>query len=257
MCAQMVTPGYRVVLEANGQPYEYHTNRDGSQAVLANEVGAPKDVVIEWTDQTQACQKVSVGANTVGLGDCQGNITSNAVLEPTREAELTAIAASWKPFVLKLEQGEVNFRGTGQVDATPEEQRSVYEWMKLVHDEAVAGRGSAGAGVALSWHREGGIAGFCDDLMIYMTGFAYPTSCKGGGAKALGRLRLSVDQLAQVYTWMNSFQAVHFEQEDGATADSMREQVVFNGTGLRAPSLEDKQAMLMLAQDLQAETIKP
>ena len=30
MCAMVITPGYKVVLEANGQQYEYHTNESGS-----------------------------------------------------------------------------------------------------------------------------------------------------------------------------------------------------------------------------------
>ncbi len=35
MCALVITPGYRVILEANGQQYEYHTNAGGDVARLA------------------------------------------------------------------------------------------------------------------------------------------------------------------------------------------------------------------------------
>ena len=35
MCTQVIVPGYRVVLEANGQRYIYHTNANGSQVILA------------------------------------------------------------------------------------------------------------------------------------------------------------------------------------------------------------------------------
>jgi hypothetical protein len=34
VCAEVITPGYRIILEANGQTYEYHTD-GGPQAVLA------------------------------------------------------------------------------------------------------------------------------------------------------------------------------------------------------------------------------
>jgi 23S rRNA (guanine2445-N2)-methyltransferase / 23S rRNA (guanine2069-N7)-methyltransferase len=34
-------------------------------------------------------------------------------------------------------------------------------------------------------HREGGIAGFCDDLTVYVTGYAYLSSCKGNVADLL------------------------------------------------------------------------
>jgi hypothetical protein len=35
MCAQVITPGYKVVLSANGNQYEFHTNADGSSIVQA------------------------------------------------------------------------------------------------------------------------------------------------------------------------------------------------------------------------------
>jgi hypothetical protein len=35
MCTMVITPGYRVVLEANGKQYEYHTNETGDVVRLA------------------------------------------------------------------------------------------------------------------------------------------------------------------------------------------------------------------------------
>jgi hypothetical protein len=35
-CAQVVTPGYRVILSANGQTYEFHTNQSGVTVELAS-----------------------------------------------------------------------------------------------------------------------------------------------------------------------------------------------------------------------------
>jgi hypothetical protein len=35
MCAMVITPGYRVVLEAEGKQYEYHTNASGDVVKLA------------------------------------------------------------------------------------------------------------------------------------------------------------------------------------------------------------------------------
>ena len=36
MCTMVVTPGYRVVLEANGKQYEFHTNESGDVVRLAS-----------------------------------------------------------------------------------------------------------------------------------------------------------------------------------------------------------------------------
>jgi hypothetical protein len=35
MCTMVITPGYRVILEADGKQYEYHTNASGSAVRLA------------------------------------------------------------------------------------------------------------------------------------------------------------------------------------------------------------------------------
>ncbi len=35
MCAMVITPGYRVILEADGKQYEYHTNESGDAVKLA------------------------------------------------------------------------------------------------------------------------------------------------------------------------------------------------------------------------------
>jgi hypothetical protein len=38
MCAQVITPGFRVTLEVNGQQYEVHTDETGTNIRFANEV---------------------------------------------------------------------------------------------------------------------------------------------------------------------------------------------------------------------------
>jgi len=42
MCSQIVTSGFRIVLEANGKQVEYHTNQDGSSVV-------PATVALTWS----------------------------------------------------------------------------------------------------------------------------------------------------------------------------------------------------------------
>ena len=42
MCSQVVTPGFRITLEANGKQVEYHTNQDGSKVV-------PATVALTWS----------------------------------------------------------------------------------------------------------------------------------------------------------------------------------------------------------------
>ncbi len=138
-CAQMITPGFKIMLQANGQTYEYHTNQSGSAIVL------------------------------------------------------------------------------------------------------VPGPLPRGQQVVISYHREGGIAGFCDDVIIYITGKAKITSCKFN--KETG-ITLTAAQMATVSQWQKAFKGFDYEHTDPATADAMTVTLQFTGNGQAQPSDADIQTML-------------
>jgi hypothetical protein len=135
-CIQVITPGFRIVLEADGARYEYHTDADGSVVVLA----------------------------------------------------------------------------TG-----------------------------------LTWHREGGIAGFCDNLVISLSGETFARGCEpdvSGEPAALTQAER--DQLDQ---WMASFGVVNVVmKDDPAVSDAMSVALTLNGFGTGRPTEADKQAMVDFAQ---------
>ncbi len=139
MCAQVITPGYRVMLEARGQRYEYRTNLDGT---VVNQ--APEQVLSD---------------------------------------------------------------------------------------------------VALAWHRDGGIAGFCDELTVYQTGESVAFSCKGGTSEELAQAPLEPAEMEKLNDWTARLVSFEFTQTDPAKADAMTVRVVFMGNGATAPSDADKQAM--------------
>ncbi len=141
MCAQVITPGFKIVLEANGRPYEYHTDA-GGRAVVA----------------------------------------------------MTA------------------------------------------------------ASVTLTWHREGGIAGFCDDLNVYLSGKAIASSCQSGETYPEGTLTEA--ELGQLYDWSARFGALAVEMKDPAAADAMTVILTFNGSGYAEPTEADKQAMSAWAGEI-------
>ena len=148
-----------------------------------------------------------------------------------RVAELEQFTGLYAPLEGETAAGIVAFRGAGQVLATPAEMRMLAEWGKLVYDEAVSGRSGAAWSLAFSWHREGGIAGFCDDIGVYLTGEAIVTSCQGSSLPELGRPRLDSQQLANLYAWVDSLAPFEIEWTDPATADAMTIHLVFAGQG--------------------------
>ena len=65
------------------------------------------------------------------------------------------------------------------------------EFASAIYREIQAGGTAAQWG--LGWQREGGIAGFCNNLLVYRSGVALATSCKGTGSARLGSAYLNPD----------------------------------------------------------------
>jgi hypothetical protein len=105
----------------------------------------------------------------------------------------------------------------------------------------------------LSWHREGGIAGFCDDLLVYNSGAADTAVCQGGSAQKTTQYALSAAQLEQLQAWLAQYQAFQLEQTDPTTADAMTIRMSFSGAGTTVPTDTDKQEILDFAAALYAE----
>ena len=52
MCTDVVTPGFRIMLTANGQQFEIHTNQDGSSVIDAAQQLALLDFVVQMSDHS-------------------------------------------------------------------------------------------------------------------------------------------------------------------------------------------------------------
>jgi hypothetical protein len=108
---------------------------------------------------------------------------------------------------------------------------------------------------SLAWHREGGIAGFCDDLLISGFGQAQATSCRTGEAYPAGALTAA--EQAQLDEWSRDFSAVVIEQVDPAAADGMTVMLTFSGAGADQPTEAEQQAMVAWAQAVYERLANP
>lgn len=254
VCAQIITPGYRVVAQVGGKPVELHTNQDGTYVRRVAALPASTPALLEWTAPSGACPGASFTATQVtfaGPGCGSGGQNPAAFPAGQRTAEMAALAALYQPFTAETAAGKIVFNGSGGQIASPDEERSVAEWARLVADEAAGGRGSAAAGQAFHWRRVGGIAGFCDELTVTVSGFAYPTSCKDNSAANLGRVRLTAEQLHRLYAWVDGLKSFELDQSDPITAaDGMSLRVTFSGAGSKAADQADQDAILAFGSEL-------
>ncbi len=110
-------------------------------------------------------------------------------------------------------------------------------------------------GGGYTWHRQGGIAGFCD-IVTVLAGTATVTNCGAEPPEIVREITLTLEQSQQVNTWLEEL--APFEHEEGnepGVADGMSIVLTFFGKGDDEPSDDDLEMMEALAIDvLQDET---
>ena len=228
MCTQATVPGFKIILEANGKKYEYHTNQDGSMAVLAEgaqEAGAVEHEVIKQLAANLGLQEsdISIVSNeAVEFGDaCLGvampNLMCAQVITPGQ--------------VIVLEANGIQ-----------------YEY----HTSADGSRIQP-ATFALIWTREGGIAGFCDALTVFRSGEVYTSQCKGQAEGKMGTLAslLSANEQTQFQAWMDRLGEINLDASDPkGVADRMVITLNVFGMGDQQPTKSEQQALFEFAQNL-------
>lgn len=99
----------------------------------------------------------------------------------------------------------------------------------------------ASSSAVLTWHRDGGFAGFCDELTISASGEVEAKSCRSGQKKTG---KLSNENLGRFDRWRSSFGSVAISTKDAAAADGMSITLDLKGTGSGQPGESERQEML-------------
>jgi len=258
ICAQVITPGYKIVFTAAGQQYEYHTDAQGKNlrpvsGQTASIRGEQAGMFLEWSGPD--CAKLSVSTVSVLYSS---NCAETPLAAPglngvTGEEPLKSWAKSFAPFEAETPAGKIKFIGFGdqlpeygKSIATPADQRMMAEWAKLQYTVVQAGRAGAAWGLAFVYHQEGGFAGFCDDLAVYLDGHALLSSCKGQNTM----LYLTASEMQQVYAWFDDLRQIDYSKGERAKADGMKISLALSGQGQKTADDATLQAILNYAAGL-------
>ena len=109
------------------------------------------------------------------------------------------------------------------------------------------------ATLALTWKREGGIAGFCDRLTVFLSGEVYGSQCKSQPDATIGTFAdlLSTSEQKQFNTWMTKFGEVHVDASDPkGVSDRMEVVLDLYGQGSSKPSDTEQRVIIAWAQSL-------
>ncbi|HSM71928.1 MAG TPA: hypothetical protein VK851_10330, partial [Anaerolineales bacterium] len=114
------------------------------------------------------------------------------------------------------------------------------------------------ATLALTWSRDGGIAGFCDRLTIFLSGEIYGSQCKSedGRMKTFATL-LTVEERNQFNQWIGEYGEKTLDESDPkGTADGMLLVIELFGYGKGKPGKSVQQEIFSWAQKVFQELYK-
>jgi hypothetical protein len=109
------------------------------------------------------------------------------------------------------------------------------------------------ASVALTWKREGGIAGFCDFMTVYHSGEVHGNSCKSGQYVEQRLIDvLSPEEIAKLDEWVKNYGNISIDASDPKNvSDRMVVTLTFTGLGSQETvSSSSQKELLNFAQDL-------
>jgi len=180
-----------------------------------------------WESVASPCETVAMTLEGLSYGECAGSLTSVPMSVTNHSARLSELSGLYTSFSAETSAGDLIFKGAGDLVATDAEKRAIAEWAGLMFQVAQAGRSDASWGTAFTWQREAGPGGFCDDVVVYLTGWVRASDCKG--YKVQGYLTAS--HLDQLYAWLDSLSTIDYTQTYPASTDGLKMTLALTGNG--------------------------
>ncbi len=219
-----MVPGFKITLSANGKQYEVHTNQDGTSI-------APQEALEVPGPAQQAAIKQL--ASNLGISEKDVKLVSTAVVEwpdsclGTQLQGVMCAQMVTPGFLFVLEAGGRQ-----------------YEY----HTSQDASRIMPGS-LAMDWNQEGGIAGLCENLTIFLSGEVYGLDCKAGGDSRMAVLTAA--QRTQLASWADQFGTITVDLSDPkGMADGMTRTANVNGTGSKQPTEKEQHAIFDFGQQI-------
>ncbi len=225
MCTQNMVPGFRIVLSANGKQYELHTNLDGSIIVpadMAMQVPGPsQEAAIK-----QLAKNLAIAESDVKLVSSAAVVWPDGCLGVALEGVMCSQIVT-PGYLIVLEAAGRQYEYHTNQDASTVMPSTL----------------------AMDWKEQGGIAGICKGLTIYLSGEVYGLNCNPGGGSQTAVLTAS--QRAQLYAWIDEFAGSTIDLSDPkGAADAMSRTADLAGMGQQVPQSADQHAIFDFGQKL-------
>lgn len=232
MCTQAIVPGYRIILQAGDEQLEFRTNESGSQVV---QVGSDSSSsLLEEAIVAQLASNLGLDAGEISvLSSSDVEFPDSCLGVEIQDVPCAEVITPGK--IIVLEANDLQFEYRVSADGSRVQP----------------------ATLALVWTREGGIAGFCNRLTVFLSGEVYASDCRSEQSE--GTMKLFADVLSateqqQFFEWIQEFEQVSLDASDPkGVSDRMLVTLEFYGSGESQPTKAEQQALFEFAQNLYLE----
>ena len=191
------------------------------------QTNAATDALLVWQGNDMPCNRALFFYDSVSVGECAGALVVTPLKVTDHGQRLVELINTYTSFSAETLAGHITLKGTGNLIPTDAEKRAIAEWARLMFQAAQAGRTGASWEMAFAWHRKGGPGGFCDDVVVYLTGWVRASDCKGYNIQGY----LTASQLDQLYVWVDGLTSIDYTQTYPASTDGLKMTLALAGNG--------------------------
>lgn len=209
----------------------------------------PTGALLIWSSNDSPCRTAAFTSESFSYGECGKVLTVTTPEAGDYASRLLELSDSYASFTAETSAGSLILKGSGESIPTGVEKRAIAEWAIWMFETSQSGQADVSRSRAFTWHREGGVAGFCDDVTVYLTGYVTTSDCKGFHAEAY----LTASQLEQLYGWVYRLGDFDYDDSNAPLADGMQLTLSLNGTGQGAPDEQTIRDMIDFAATLDVQ----
>lgn len=230
VCAEQITPGYRIFLTYDGNTYTYHTDLEG------NQIREPRAEAVHSEAALQARQLLAgllgYEAESITILSEESLRFADSCLEISiPETACAQVQVRGKRILLEADGIQFEFRTADDTIAPV----------------LAAAAGIKGGDLVIMYSRDGGKDNVCDNLNITLSGRAIQYSCRNIPGEVPGISDLSAEEKAQLLKWVLGYTSYDVTQTQ---QDGLKLRVTFTGAGRENPTFQEQETIREFSQGL-------
>lgn len=223
LCAQQITPGYRIVLTYGGETFVFHTNLEGSHIREVTQQPEPSEAALQ--SRQLLAGYLGYDPESIRIVSEESVLFADSCLEiAIPETVCAQVQVRGKRVILEVDRVQFEFHSA----------------IEPINPKLAAVSGIKGGDAVLMFSREGGSDNSCDNLNVTLSGYVIQYSCRNVPGEAPGITLLPEEDQARVLKWVLAYAPYDVTQ---TRQDGMKLRVTFTGSGTENAAFAEQETI--------------